>query len=170
MLLLVFIRSLWWREVIWTDPVSTLRFLSNRSLSCCKRSTVMVFKICKWFFFRVARTEKIVVPVIFPNLLLIWAVYRCYISFCFLQKNFRFFWGGILQPGAKIYYSSVHNTRFKPFSRSLWFIVFLCCFTFVLNYCFQMSSTKTYNLHIIFSPQVQSSCLYWWRQRRRNRC
>ena len=97
-----------------------------------------------------ARTEKIVVPVIFPNLLLIWAVYRCYISFCFLQKNFRFFGGGILQPGAKIYYSSVHNTRFKPFSRSLWFIVFLCCFTFVLNYCFQMSSTKTYNFHIIF--------------------
>lgn len=172
MLLLVFIRSLWWREVIWTDPVTTLTFLSNRSLSCCKRSTVMVFKICKWFFFRVARTEKIVVPVIFPNLLLIWAVYRCYISFCFLQKNFPFFLGGGFYSQAQRYnyYSSVHNTCLNLFTRSLWFIVFLCCFTFVLNYCFQMSSTKTYNLHIIFSPQVQSSCLYWWRQRRRNRC
>ena len=38
-----------------------------------------------------ARTEKIVVPVIFPNLLPIWVAYRCYISFCFLRKNFLFF-------------------------------------------------------------------------------
>ena len=44
----------------------------------------------------------------------------------FSAEEFSVFSGGILQPGAKIYYSSVHNTCFKPF------------YSFSLIYCFSL--------------------------------
>ena len=44
----------------------------------------------------------------------------------FSAEEFSGFLGGILQPGAKIYYGSVHNTSFKPF------------YSFSLIYCFSL--------------------------------
>ena len=45
----------------------------------------------------------------------------------FSAEEYSFFGGGgILQLGAKIYYSSVHNTCFKPF------------YSFSLIYCFSL--------------------------------
>ena len=44
----------------------------------------------------------------------------------FSAEEFSVFLGGILQPDAKIYYSSVHNTCFKPF------------YSFSLIYCFSL--------------------------------
>ena len=44
----------------------------------------------------------------------------------FSAEEYSFLGGGILQLGAKIYYSSVHNTCFKPF------------YSFSLMYCFSL--------------------------------
>lgn len=113
-----------------------------------------------------ARTEKIVVPVIFPNLLLIWAVYRCYISFCFLQKNFRFFGGGFYSQAQRYiivqFIIRVLNLFLVLFDLLFFFVVLPSSWTIVFRWVllkltiYISFSVRKYKVHV-FTGDVKGA-------------